>query len=157
MPDNQICLDKTDWCIIKALEENARSTFTEIGQTVGLTAPAVRERIRRMEENGLICGYRPVINYSALGRPIHALIELKLKSGSKAALRSEFSFLPHLKEIPGITHSWLVTGDNEGFIETTTATMKQLDAILVKMNELGFLTVTSMVLEDSGKVKCEPL
>ena len=44
MEDKAICLDTTDWKILEALQKNARSTFTEIGQSVGLTAPAVRER-----------------------------------------------------------------------------------------------------------------
>ena len=83
MEDKAICLDTTDWKILEALQKNARSTFTEIGQSVGLTAPAVRERIRRMESDELITGYRPVINYAVLGRPIRALIALKFKSGSR--------------------------------------------------------------------------
>ena len=65
MEDKAICLDTTDWKILEALQKNARSTFTEIGQSVGLTAPAVRERIRRMESDELITGYRPVINYAS--------------------------------------------------------------------------------------------
>ena len=50
MREKTIQLDETDWRIIRALRENARATFTEIGRAVGLTSPAARERVRRMEE-----------------------------------------------------------------------------------------------------------
>ena len=157
MRERQITLDETDWKILETLQDNARSTFTEIGQIVGLTAPAVRERIRRMEDEELIAGYRPVINYNVLGRPLHALISLKYKSASRAAERSELSQLGLFKDIPGVLRSWLVTGDTECVIEAVTATMKELDAILVELNRLGFLTVTYMVLEDTGERNCRKL
>ena len=60
MRERTIQLDETDWRIIRALRENARATFTEIGRAVGLTSPAARERVRRMEEAGLtIAGVSP--------------------------------------------------------------------------------------------------
>ena len=58
MREKTIQLDETDWRIIRALKENARATFTEIGRAVGLTSPAARERVRRMEEAGLIARRR---------------------------------------------------------------------------------------------------
>ena len=157
MREKQISLDETDWKILDALQENARATFTEIGQFVGLTAPAVRERIRRMEDEELIVGYRPVINYNVLGRPLRALISLKFKSGSRAAERAEFSHLELFKDIPGVLKSWLVTGDTECVLEASAATMKELDAILVELNRLGFLTATYMILEDTGERNCSKL
>lgn len=157
MREKQISLDETDWKILDALQENARTTFTEIGQFVGLTAPAVRERIRRMEDEELIVGYRPVINYNVLGRPLRALISLKFKSSSLAAERAEFSHLELFKDIPGVLKSWLVTGDTECVLETAATTMKELDAILVELNRLGFLTTTYMILEDTGERNCSKL
>ena len=51
-------LDETGWRILDALQGNARIAFSELGRQVGLSAPAVAERVRRMEEAGLITGYR---------------------------------------------------------------------------------------------------
>lgn len=154
MEDKFLNLDTTDWKILEVLQKNARSTLTEIGQSVGLTAPAVRERMRRMEDEGLITAYRPVINYAVLGRPIRALIALKFKSGSHAAERYQFSHLELFEDIAGIVRSWLVTGDTECVVEIAAPSMKQLDTILEALNKLGFLTVTYMILEDSGERLC---
>ncbi|MDO5116520.1 MAG: Lrp/AsnC family transcriptional regulator [Synergistaceae bacterium] len=157
MRENTILLDDTDWRILEILQENARATFTEIGLSVGLTSPAVRERIRRMEEVGLITGYRPVISYGVLGRQIRALIALKFKSGSRAAQSPEFSPLEPLSDIPGVVRAWLVTGDTECFVEAAVPTMKALDGILVKLHDFGFLTVTYMILDDTGEKRCRQL
>ena len=152
-----ITLDETDWKILEQLQENARSTFTEIGQKVGLTAPAVRERIRNMEDEGLIEGYRPLINYSALGRPIRAIIELRYKSISRAAERASFSHKELFSDIQGIVRTLLVTGDNECIMEAALENMQQLDFMLEELNTMGFLTVTNMILDDSGEEKLRRL
>lgn len=102
MRERTIQLDETDWRIIRALRENARATFTEIGRTVGLTSPAARERVRRMEEAGLIEGYRPVFNYSVMGFGIKAIILMKSKSDSRVAEKHYFRLLPAVRELEGI-------------------------------------------------------
>ena len=79
MDFRKVTLDSTDWNILKELQKNARAPFTDIGQKVGLTGPAVRDRIKDMEEFGIIDGYRAVLNYSMLGRGIRAIIELRVK------------------------------------------------------------------------------
>ena len=148
MEDKAICLDTTDWKILEALQKNARSTFTEIGQSVGLTAPAVRERIT---------GYRPVINYAVLGRPIRALIALKFKSGSRAADGTTLAHSELFNGLAGVVRWWFVTGDTECVLEAAAPSMKQLDATLETLNRWGFLTVTYMILDDSGEVNCRRL
>ena len=157
MEDKAICLDTTDWKILEALQKNARSTFTEIGQSVGLTAPAVRERIRRLESDELITGYRPVINYAVLGRPIRALIALKFKSGSRAADGTTLAHSELFNGLAGVVRWWFVTGDTECVLEAAAPSMKQLDATLETLNRWGFLTVTYMILDDSGEVNCRRL
>ena len=104
--ERTIQLDETDWRIIRALRENARATFTEIGRAVGLTSPAARERVRRMEEAGLIEGYRPVFNYSVMGFGIKAIILMKSKSDSRVAEKHYFRLLPAVRELEGIVRAW---------------------------------------------------
>ncbi|MFN0070356.1 MAG: Lrp/AsnC family transcriptional regulator, partial [Chloroflexota bacterium] len=55
-------LDDVSWKILLALQENARVSFSELGRQVGLTPPAVAERLRRLEDLGVIEGYRAVVN-----------------------------------------------------------------------------------------------
>lgn len=157
MKDSTVLIDATDWHILEILQQNARATFTDIGQAVGLTSPAVKERIRRMEDGGLIISYRPVINYCAIGRQIRSLVSLKFKSSARLAEKDEFSHLGLLKEIPGIVRAWMVTGDTEGVVETAVPSMKDLDEILIKLNKMGFLTVTYMILDDTGEMFCRPI
>lgn len=69
--------DRVDERIVSLLKKNAKSTLSEIGQQVGLSAPAVKRRIDRLEESGVILGYTVVVNHAKLGRPIEAFAELR--------------------------------------------------------------------------------
>ena len=108
MREKTIQLDETDWRIIRALKENAR------GRAVGLTSPAARERVRRMEEAGLIEGYRPVFNYSAMGFGIKTIILMKSKSDSRVAEKHYFRLLPAVRELDGIVRAWDVLHSGGG-------------------------------------------
>ena len=61
-------LDETGWRILDALQANARIAFSELGRQVGLSAPAVAERVRHMEDAGLITGYRVELGLDKLAR-----------------------------------------------------------------------------------------
>jgi Lrp/AsnC family leucine-responsive transcriptional regulator len=69
-------LDDVNWQILVALQENARVSFSELGRRVGLTPPAVAERVRRLEEAGVITGYRAQLDVAKLGLPLSAIIRL---------------------------------------------------------------------------------
>ena len=69
-------MDHTDKKILQLLQENSRSTMKEIGEHVGLTPPAVSERIRKLEEEGAILGYHAHINPLSLGNNINAFVEV---------------------------------------------------------------------------------
>jgi Lrp/AsnC family transcriptional regulator, leucine-responsive regulatory protein len=69
-------LDSTDRRIIALLQENAKRTFGEIGADVGLSSTAVKRRVDRLQEDGVIVGYGARINPRALGEGIEALIEV---------------------------------------------------------------------------------
>ena len=60
--------------ILKILQEDGRISFNELGRKVGLSSPAVAERVRRMEEAGIILGYRAVVDQAQVGYPIMAYI-----------------------------------------------------------------------------------
>ncbi len=60
--------DEVDWKLIGLLQEDGRMTFVELGRRVSLSAPAVTERVRRLEQAGVITGYRAVVDQRRLGR-----------------------------------------------------------------------------------------
>ena len=70
-------MDVTDYRIIEILQKDGRISMKDLGKIVGLTSPAVSERVKRLEESGVIEGYRAIVNPDALGRVIKAMYELE--------------------------------------------------------------------------------
>ncbi|MGQ0601260.1 MAG: Lrp/AsnC family transcriptional regulator, partial [Anaerolineales bacterium] len=76
-------LDDTDRKILELLQQNAHLTNAAIGDAVGLTAPSVFERIRKLEQRGVILGYKAQVDATAIGRPLTAFIRLTLAYDDK--------------------------------------------------------------------------
>jgi Lrp/AsnC family leucine-responsive transcriptional regulator len=74
-------IDDTDRRIVKILRDNARATFHELGEAVGLTGPAVFQRVKKLEEEGIITGYHAAVNPEALGRPLAAFLVVSPPAG----------------------------------------------------------------------------
>src|SRR5689334_5659428 len=74
--EKQSGLDLVDWKILAALQDNARLSFSALGKLVGLSQPAVAERVRRLEEAGIIGGYQVNLNLVKLGYPLVAFIKM---------------------------------------------------------------------------------
>lgn len=70
-------MDHIDRQILALLEDNARVSLAEIGRTVSMTQPAVAERVRRLEEQGVILGYRAVLSPKKLGRGVTTFVQFK--------------------------------------------------------------------------------
>ena len=73
-------MDITDYKIIEILQEEGRISMKDLGKIVGLTSPAVSERVKRLEESGVIEGYKAIVNPNALGRVIKSFINISLPS-----------------------------------------------------------------------------
>ena len=67
-------LDDVDWQLLELLQAEGRMTFSELGRRVSLSAPATTERVRRLEERGIITGYGATIDATKLGLPIEAIV-----------------------------------------------------------------------------------
>ncbi len=74
-------LDAADVAILRALAEDARVTMAELGRIVGLSAPSVTERVRRLEEAGVVLGYAARIDPAALGLPLAAYVRIRPMPG----------------------------------------------------------------------------
>ena len=101
--------DATDWKILRELQQDARKTYKEIGETVGMTRPAVRERILRLEESGVITGYKAEIDTDALGRALHVMISFKFNSGQKYDKKPNDILIPILRSSSDVIHFWRST------------------------------------------------
>src|ERR1700759_3106076 len=78
---NKIDLDAISWKILEALQESARMSFAELGRKIGLSTPAVAERVHRLEEAGVIKGYHASLDSTKVGVPIRILVRLTIPGG----------------------------------------------------------------------------
>lgn len=85
---NTFALDAVAWKILDALQKNARQSFAEIGRQVGLSTPAVAERVHRLEDAGVITGYHVALDIAKLGLPIRVLLRLTIHGGDLQVSRS---------------------------------------------------------------------
>jgi Lrp/AsnC family leucine-responsive transcriptional regulator len=98
-------MDKIDREIVESLRSNARISYTELGQRVFLSANAVSERVRRLQERGIILGFEAILDWRAMDLALIAIIDVKLSPGVAAV-----DFEARLQDIPGIVEATLMTG-----------------------------------------------
>ena len=132
-------LDDIGRQILKALQENARISFSELGRRGGLSSHAVAERVHRMEEAGYIKEYRAVVNQEKLGFPITAFIRVtanvgKLKESDDMA-----------RTIPEVVEGHHLTGTDGFILKVVVASVGHLEQIINQMSNYG-QTTTSVVL-----------
>lgn len=134
-------LDETGWQLLCELQRNARLSYSELGQRVGLSSPAVAERMRKMEEAGIISGYYAEINTAAIGLPITAIIRMSTLNGENCTrLAAE---LPG--EIPEILSCYRVTGGDALVMRVGVSSVQHLEALINRLALRGQV-ITSLVL-----------
>ena len=138
--ENERLLDETGWHILEALQENARLSFSELGQRVGLSSPAVAERVRRMEDTGIITGYRAEVNTAKIGYPITAIIRISNSPGERCTRLTAST-----QEIPEVLECHRVTGSDSLIMKIMASSVEHLEALIDRLSEHGLLT-TSIVL-----------
>jgi Lrp/AsnC family transcriptional regulator, leucine-responsive regulatory protein len=99
-------LDATDMRILRILLEDARTSVADIARAVGMSAPSVSERMKRLEENGTIGGYSAQINPAALGLPLGAWLRVRPVPGELARVTEI------LKDTPEIASCDRITGED---------------------------------------------
>lgn len=96
-------MDETDWELLRELQDNARLSFKELSRRVHLSPPAVAERVRRLEETGVISGYRAQVDPGQAGWPVSAFIRMSCY-GPRCVLRDpEVAAWPEIREIHRVT------------------------------------------------------
>jgi Lrp/AsnC family transcriptional regulator, leucine-responsive regulatory protein len=132
-----ISLDEIDRAILAELEADARLRTSELARRVGLSAPAVAERLRRLEDNGVVT-YQADVDPRALGYPISALVRI---SPSSAGLHR----VPETaRATPEVTECYRVTGEDCYILKLHLRDMDDLEAILDRFTPYG-RTTTSIV------------
>ena len=98
-------LDDIGRQILRILQEDGRISFNELGRKVGLSSPAVAERVRRMEEAGIILGYRAIVDQSRVGYPIMAFVRLSIPVSFLAQADELAKSIPEVLECHHLTGS----------------------------------------------------
>jgi Lrp/AsnC family leucine-responsive transcriptional regulator len=132
-------LDEIGLRILDELQRDARLSFAELGRRVHLSTPAVAERVRRMEDAGIITGYHAAVNPAALGLAIWAIIRLKANQQNYERVRSA------VVEIPEVIECHHVTGADDLVMSVLVGSVGHLEAVLDRLRPFGD-HVTSIVL-----------
>jgi Lrp/AsnC family leucine-responsive transcriptional regulator len=129
-------LDLVGWRILDELQRDARLSYSELAARVGLSPPAVAERMRRLEEAGIITGYRAVIDPAKVGLPITAYIRCT-SSGPQVGMIA--------RELPEVLECHRITGGDAFILKVVVASVAHLEAIIDRLLPYGQPT-TSLVL-----------
>lgn len=136
-------MDAIDYRILSCLKENARENATAIGAKINLSTSAVIERIKKMEQSGLIEQYTPLIRQSALGRDLEAFMYVRLEHP-----RFYEDFVTVIQENHSIAECYYIAGDFDFILKVLTQPGKSLEKILNDIKSIPgvSLTRTSVVL-----------
>lgn len=137
--NNEKLLDDTGWQILSILQQEGRIPFNELGKRVDLSPPAAAERVRRMEEAGMIAGYSVQLNLEKLGLSIMAFIRINT-SGDKCT-----QTIALVKELPEVLECYRVTGSACFIAKVAVSSIAHLEALMDRIVPYGTLT-TSVVL-----------
>ena len=132
-------LDAIGWRLLKLLQENARLSLRQIGETIGLTAPAVSERVKRFEDVGILTGYHATIDLAKVGLPILAFIHLTSNSQQSKRFREA------VFELSEVVECHCVTGNESYILKVAVASVQRLEHLLMDLSVFGEVR-TSLVL-----------
>ncbi|MFF1445990.1 Lrp/AsnC family transcriptional regulator [Streptomyces sp. NPDC058295] len=134
-------LDVTDWAILAEVQRDGRIPFTELARRVNLSASATKERVRRLEEAGVITGYRAEVNPERTGYPVMAVVRLKYPGpGTRHQPLRRL-----LEERSEILECLRTTGDDCYVMKVVATSMGHLEEIVDELAEFGS-TTTNLVL-----------
>lgn len=140
-------MEQIDQQILALLSRDGRISFTELGRQVGLSTSATQQRVRRLEQRGVITGYRADINAAEVGRALTAFIEIE-----PLAAEHEEHAPEYLASMPEITSCYSVAGNASYLCLAQVGSAEQLDELLNKVRrELAVKTVTTIVLRTAFK------
>jgi Lrp/AsnC family transcriptional regulator, leucine-responsive regulatory protein len=131
-------LDALDWRLLRELQHDARLSYNALAQRVGLSAPAVAERVRRLEEAGVIVGYRAEVDPAKVGLPLMAVVQLHCAPG-KCLLKTTSA-----TDFPEIIEVLKVSGPHCTVLKVVAASIPHLEQFFERLGQHGELQ-TSMV------------
>ena len=135
-------LEATDRQILQLLAADGRMSFTDLGKATGLSTSAVHQRVKRLENRGLITSYAAVLDYDRVGLPLTAFISIRPIDPSQPDDSPE-----RLRDITEIESCWSVAGDESYILKIRVATPADLEVLLARIRSAANVsTRTTIVL-----------
>ncbi|MEV6847067.1 Lrp/AsnC family transcriptional regulator [Actinoplanes sp. NPDC051411] len=133
-----LALDKTDWRLLAELQRDGRSSYAELARAVAMSPSAVAERVHRLEEAGVISGYRATVDPERVGLTVMAFVRLRYPTGNYRP------FHALLDSTPEIVEAHHVTGEDCFVLKVLARSMRHLEEVAGRISGLGSVT-TSVV------------
>jgi len=124
-------LDSTDWQILRELQRDARLSYNELGRRVNLSAPAAAERVRKLEDRGVITGYSVQVDLTRVGLPLLAFIQLHCDPG-KCLLKTS-----RVEEFPEVLEIHKLSGAHCTLLKVAVSSMEHLEAFNERLGSHG--------------------
>jgi Lrp/AsnC family transcriptional regulator, leucine-responsive regulatory protein len=132
-------LDDTGWRILRELQADGRLSYNELGRRVSLSPPAVAERVRRLEEAGIIAGYQARVDPARAGLPLTAFVQMRCRLDQCLLKTSKASDYPEVVEVHKLS------GDHCSMLKVRAASMEHFEGLLERLGRHGEMR-TSVVL-----------
>jgi len=143
-------VDLLNWKILECLQKNARQSNAEIGRRVGISSPAVSERIKKMEDLGIITGYNTMVSPFEVGYQLNAIITIRAFMGKLKP------FLEKVRTYNEVLNCYRITGNENIVMEVVLKDQKHLETFidqLISYGETKTQIVLSNVIENAPIVK----
>jgi Lrp/AsnC family leucine-responsive transcriptional regulator len=140
-------LDKVDCELLELLQHKGRTKRNELAEKVGLSLPAVSERLRKLEEEGIIESYNAKLNYKKLGKDITAFVIVTIDTSKHFPM-----FLEHILKSDDIQECHAITGEGTHLLKVRTENTEALEKLLSKIQSWqGVLKTTTNLVLSSPK------
>ena len=134
-------LDETDREILELLQRDSRRSFADIAKAVSLSAPAVKRRVSRLEDLGVIRGYTLQLDHAKLGRPLDAFTELRFAGSTSVDAIAAIA-----TEIPEVETVFTIAGDPDALVWIRVRDVAELKRVIDRLRRSGKVTGTKTLM-----------
>ncbi len=134
-------IDDLNWKILNSLQQNARESFSSIGRKIGLTSPAIAERVKKLEDTGILEAYVARVSHNKLGYQFKAIITLKAFMGKLKP------FLERVHTLDEVINCYRITGNENVIMEVVLRDRLHLERFIDMLIQYGE-TRTNIILSE---------
>lgn len=144
-------MDDIDRRLLEMLRSDGRRSYAELARQVGLSAPAVHDRMGRLERNGVITGYRAEVNPEAVGLGVTALIGIQERTDTEYSVVTDA-----LEKIPEVESCYFLAGEESFLIKVRVGSIGELEALVNRLNRVPGVARTRTAIALSTKWESRP-